>query len=122
MAIALALSPLFVVAAGALLLMLVEAFSKNTGGLALGSALVLFTAAAFAEGVWLFGVEHLGDLSMVAPYLIVDRFTLFFDVILCLGGGIAALLAGKTVRKVVVVPGKLINFVVSQDARVGENA
>jgi leucyl-tRNA synthetase len=35
---------------------------------------------------------------------------------------IAALLAGKTVRKVVVVPGKLINFVVSQDVRVGENA
>jgi leucyl-tRNA synthetase len=35
---------------------------------------------------------------------------------------IAALLIGKTVRKVVVVPGKLINFVVSQDVRIGENA
>jgi leucyl-tRNA synthetase len=35
---------------------------------------------------------------------------------------IAALLTGKTVRKVVVVPGKLINFVVSQDVRIGENA
>jgi NADH-quinone oxidoreductase subunit N len=94
MAIALALSPLLVVAVGALLLMLVEAFSKNAGGLALGSALVLFTAAAFAEGVWLFGVDRLGDLSFIVPYLIVDRFTLFFDIILCLGGGIAALLAG----------------------------
>jgi NADH-quinone oxidoreductase subunit N len=94
MAIALALSPLFVVGIGALLLMLVEAFSKNLNGLALGAALVLFSAAAFAEGVWLFGIEHLGDVSVVAPYIIVDRFTLFFDIILCLGGGIAALLAG----------------------------
>jgi NADH-quinone oxidoreductase subunit N len=94
MEITLALSPLLVVAVGALLLMMVEAFSKNSSGLALGSALVLFSAAAFAGGVWLFGVERLGDLSAVAPWLIIDRFTLFFDIVLCLGGGIAALLAG----------------------------
>ncbi len=94
MAITLALSPLFVVAIGALLLMMVEAFSKNAGGLALGAALVLFSAAAFAAGVWLFGIERLGDLSILSPWLIVDRFTLFFDIVLCLGGGIAALLAG----------------------------
>src|SRR5579872_6081182 len=94
MAIAFALSPLLVVGVGVLLLMLVEAFSKRPSGLALGAAIVLLAAAAFASGVSLSGVEHLGDLSAIAPWLIVDRFTLFFDVILCLGGGIAALLAG----------------------------
>jgi leucyl-tRNA synthetase len=35
---------------------------------------------------------------------------------------IAAILHGKMVRKVVVVPGKLINFVVSQDVRIAEDA
>jgi leucyl-tRNA synthetase len=35
---------------------------------------------------------------------------------------IAAILEGKTIRKVVVVPGKLINFVVSQDVRIGDDA
>src|SRR5271168_4538105 len=94
MNIALALSPLLVVALGALLLMLAEAFSSRQGGLALGAAIVLFTGAAFAAGVWMFGVEHLPESASLAPWLLLDRFTLFFDMILCLGGGLAALLAG----------------------------
>jgi len=101
MPIALALSPLLVVGIGALLLMLVEAFSTRPGapagtpaGLALGAAIVLFTGAAFAGTVWMVGVNDVGDLSSLAPWLIVDSFTLFFDMLLCLGGGIAALLAG----------------------------
>jgi NADH-quinone oxidoreductase subunit N len=94
MNIALALSPLLVVGLGALLLMLAEAFSTRQGGLALGAAIVLFTGAAFAGGVWMFGVEHLPESTSLAPWLLLDRFTLFFDMILCLGGGLAALLAG----------------------------
>jgi NADH-quinone oxidoreductase subunit N len=94
MNIALALSPLLVVALGALLLMLAEAFSTRQGGLALGAAIVLFTGAAFAAGVWMFGVEHLPEAASLAPWLLLDRFTLFFDMLLCLGGGLAALLAG----------------------------
>ena len=104
MNIALALSPLLVVGIGALLLMLAEAFSTNpsrdlagtggTGGLALGATTVLFTSAAFACTVWMVGVENVGDVSAVAPWLILDRFTLFFDITLCLGGGLASLLAG----------------------------
>ena len=94
MNILLALSPLGVVGVGALLLMMVEAFSRRPGGLALGAAMVLFAGAAFAGGVWMFGVEHLPEATSLAPWLLVDRFSLFFDMVLCLGGGLAALLAG----------------------------
>jgi NADH-quinone oxidoreductase subunit N len=94
MSIALALSPLIVVGVAALLLMLVEAFSTKRSGLALGAAIVLFTGGACAGGVWMVGPENIGDVSSLAPWLIFDRFTLFFDMLLCLGAGIAALLAG----------------------------
>ena len=100
MSIALALSPLLVVGIGALVLMLVEAFATKPGaaggarGLALGSAVVLFTGAVFAGALWMVGVDRSDDVSSVAPWLILDSFTLFFDMLLCLGGGIAALLAG----------------------------
>jgi NADH-quinone oxidoreductase subunit N len=100
MSIAIALSPLLAVGLGALLLMLVEAFSTRPGatrsppGLALGAAVVLFTGAMFAATVWMVGVDRVGDVSSVGPWLILDSFTLFFDMLLCLGAGIAALLAG----------------------------
>lgn len=88
-----ALSPLLVVAAGALLLMLAEALSKNKGGLAFGAALVFFAGLCASIGVWLDGVSGV-DNSALAPWLVVDHFTIFFDGMLCLGGMIAALLAG----------------------------
>ncbi len=94
MTIAIALSPLLVVGFGALLLMMAEAFSRRQAGLALGAAAVLFTGATFAGATWLYGVERLTDAGSLAPWLIVDRFSLFFDMLLCLGGGLAALLAG----------------------------
>jgi NADH-quinone oxidoreductase subunit N len=94
MSLALALSPFLVVGLGALLLMLVEAFSTRRGGLALGAAIVLFTGASFAAGVWMFGIDALDEARSVAPWLLLDRFSLFFDMLLCLGGGLAALLAG----------------------------
>jgi NADH-quinone oxidoreductase subunit N len=92
--IALALSPLAVVGIGALLLMLADALSRRGGGLAAGAAIVLLTAASFAIGVWMYGVESLRGVDSLAPWLLVDRFTLFFDILLCTGGALAALLAG----------------------------
>ncbi len=97
----LALSPFFVVGIGALLLMLAEAFSRQAPkgepqadhGLAVGAALVLFTGGAFAGGLWMFGVDHL-DVSGAAPWLLIDRFSFFFDMVICLGAGLAALVAG----------------------------
>ena len=96
MALAFILSPLLVIAGGALLLMLAEAFARpgRRGGLALGTAMIFAAGLAFSVGVWLYGVEDVADRSMVAPWLLIDRFTVFFDGVLCLGGVLAALLAG----------------------------
>jgi NADH-quinone oxidoreductase subunit N len=113
MSVLLAISPLLVVAVGALLLMLTEAFGKpaspegygpdgiivdagagRAGELGLGSAVVLFAGAIAALAVWMVGPEKFDKLDVLLPYLVVDRFTLFFAFVLCLGGGLACLLAG----------------------------
>jgi NADH-quinone oxidoreductase subunit N len=105
-------APLLVVALGALLLMLAEAFgepakaSGTAGGvivdagagrsaeLALGAAVTLFAGALASLALWMVGPEKLEGTAVLAPYLIVDRFTLFLCFTLCLGGALAALLAG----------------------------
>ena len=96
MALAFLLSPLLVLAGGGLLLMLAEAFAKpnRRGGLALGATMIFAAGFAFSLGVWLYGVEDVPERSMLAPWLNIDRFTIFFDGLLCLGGALAALLAG----------------------------
>jgi NADH-quinone oxidoreductase subunit N len=101
------LSPLLLVVLGGMLLMISEAFShgsrreegevRHTGpsaDLALGTAITLFAGAAAALGVWFVGPDTLDGLKDLEPYLTVDRFTLFFTFVLCLGGGLASLLAG----------------------------
>ena len=98
----LGLSPLLIVAVGALLLMLVEALSKlrderlesPSASLAASSAIVMFASAMASIGLWLYGPEKLKVLESLAPYLLIDRFSLFFFVILTLGGGLSCLLAG----------------------------
>ncbi|HXK16197.1 MAG TPA: NADH-quinone oxidoreductase subunit N, partial [Polyangiaceae bacterium] len=40
------------------------------------------------------GPDKFGKLDVLLPYLVVDRFTIFFAFVLCLGGGLACLLAG----------------------------
>jgi NADH-quinone oxidoreductase subunit N len=100
----LAIGPLLVVSIGGMLLMLSEAFARHrpdappeagpSSDLALGTFVTLMAGAIFALALWLVGPDQLGGAKAVAPYLIVDRFTLFFDMVLCLGAGIAALLAG----------------------------
>ncbi len=97
----LVLSPLVVVGAGALLLMLAEAFSgPRPRGVALGAAAVLFAGACTAGGLWMVGAAPFPEaIASLAPWLLVDRFTLFFDMLLCLGGGLSALLAGGYLRE-----------------------
>ena len=109
----LAVSPILAVAVGGLLLMLAEAFGKPvalTGAqagmvstdagagradeLALGSAVVLFAGALISVALWKVGPETIPGVETLAPYLIIDRFSLFFCFLLCLGGGLASLLAG----------------------------
>ncbi|WP_437581692.1 NADH-quinone oxidoreductase subunit N [Sorangium sp. So ce887] len=100
-----AVSPLLVVALGGVLLMLTEAFSHRreeshdrhsgpSSDLALGTAITLLAGAVFSGAVGFVGPETLDGAEALAPYLIIDRFTLFFSFVLCLGGALAALLAG----------------------------
>jgi NADH-quinone oxidoreductase subunit N len=101
----LSISPLLVVVLGGVLLMLAEAFSHHreehdsrsagpSSELALGTAITLFAGAIFAAAVWMYGPEKLDGAQDLAPWLIIDRFTLFFAFTICLGGGLASLLAG----------------------------
>jgi NADH-quinone oxidoreductase subunit N len=99
MALAFVLSPFLVVALGALLLMLVEALSQKKGGLALGCTVVFLAGFMFSVGAWLYGVEDVPDKEMLSPWLVVDRFSIFFDGLLCLGGALASLLAGGYLRE-----------------------
>lgn len=99
MSVLFALSPLLIIAGGAMLLMLVEALSKNKSGFALGAAIVFGAAFAFSIAVWSAGPEKLEGIEILSPWLVVDRFTIFFDALLCLGGALAALLAGGYLRE-----------------------
>jgi NADH-quinone oxidoreductase subunit N len=62
--------------------------------MALGSTIVLFATGLTAAGLWMYGLENLKGLEAVAPWLLLDRFTLFFQMLLCLGSALAALTAG----------------------------
>jgi NADH-quinone oxidoreductase subunit N len=102
----LGLSPLLVVSLGGILLMVSEAFSHSraeegehrhngpSSELSLGTTITLLAGAVFSAAVWFVGPEKLDGARDVAPWLIVDRFTMFFSFVLCLGGALAALLAG----------------------------
>ncbi len=96
------LSPLLVVAAGTVLLMLTEALSRlrldhedsPSASLATLSAITLFASACASAAVWMIGPEKLPELSALVPYLVIDRFSLLFFVVLSLGALMSALLAG----------------------------
>jgi NADH-quinone oxidoreductase subunit N len=108
MPVAFALSPLLVVAVGALLLMLADALStkrtpcpdgsvrtsSGAQGLAVGATIVFVTALALSAAVWLRGVDDVTGAAGLSPWLTIDRFSLFFDATLCLAGALTALLAG----------------------------
>lgn len=92
MLLVLTLAPFLMIGVGALLLMLVEVMSRPRG-MALGATLIFVAGGMSAIALWFYGPENL-DTTSLAPWLSVDRFSLFFDGLLCLGGGLAALLAG----------------------------
>ncbi|HVJ88575.1 MAG TPA: NADH-quinone oxidoreductase subunit N [Labilithrix sp.] len=102
MALAFTLSPLLILVVGALLLMLAESFGPKhdrTAGLALGSTVVFIAGFSFSVGAWLYGVEDIPEREIIAPWLVIDRFTIFFDGLLCLGGALASLLSGGYLRE-----------------------
>jgi NADH-quinone oxidoreductase subunit N len=89
-----ALSPLVVLTFGGLGLMLADSFSKERSDLALGGFLTFLSAAIFAIALWLMGGVPPETAAKVAPHLVLDRFTLFLEATICLGGAISSLLAG----------------------------
>ena len=104
-------APILVVALGALLLMLAEAFGApaktaeagadlsfdptagRSGELAAVASVILFAGAIASLALWWAGAADSASAGL-APYLVMDRFTLFFCFTLCVGGGLAALVAG----------------------------
>lgn len=86
------LSPILVLAFGALVIMMIDAFQETEGGLAMPTALLHLVAAALALALWKQGIPT--DTSVLHGWLVVDKPVLFFEATIALGGGLAALLAG----------------------------
>jgi NADH-quinone oxidoreductase subunit N len=126
-----ALSPLLALGLGGLLLMLAEAFGSPAVGegvnargevidsgagrgaeLGLIASVILFAGAAMSLALWMVGPENLPATSSVAPYLIIDRFTVFFSFLLCLAGGLVALLGGAYLPEHKIERGEFFTLVI----------
>ncbi|MEZ4409871.1 MAG: NADH-quinone oxidoreductase subunit N [Polyangiales bacterium] len=93
MTLLLVLSPMLILAVGALVLMLVDAFQQEEGGLAMPTALVHFVAAAAALALWSRGLPA-DAATVLNGWIAVDRTALFIEATVALGGALASLLAG----------------------------
>jgi NADH-quinone oxidoreductase subunit N len=91
-------SPLLLLVAAGLAIMLVDAFTSERSELALVTASSLFVGAALA-GAMLVGGDVAPAPEVVTRYLAVDELGLFFDVVICVGAGLSALLAGGYLRE-----------------------
>jgi NADH-quinone oxidoreductase subunit N len=91
-------SPLLLLVVAGLSIMVIDAFTKERTELALVTAASLFVAATVA-GVLMLGPEITAAPEVLTRYLAVDRMGLFFDVVICAGAGLSALLAGAYLRE-----------------------
>ncbi|KPK16557.1 MAG: NADH-quinone oxidoreductase subunit N [Myxococcales bacterium SG8_38] len=91
-------SPLLLLVVAGLSIMIIDAFTSDRKELAVVTAVSLFMAAALA-GAMLVGPELAPAPELVTRYLAVDRLGLFFDVVICVGAGLSALLAGGYLRE-----------------------
>ena len=76
-ALLLLLSPILILSVGAVVLMLVDAFQEQEGGLAMPTTLLHFVAAAAALAVWQRGIP--ADQSVLQGWLVVDKTVLFLE-------------------------------------------
>jgi len=86
------LSPILILAVGAVVLMMVDAFQEQEGGLAMPTALLHFVAAACALALWQRGIP--GDQTVLQGWLVVDKTVLFLEATIAVGGALASLAAG----------------------------
>jgi NADH-quinone oxidoreductase subunit N len=91
-------SPLLLLVAAGLAIMLVDAFTKERAELASVTAVSLFVAAALA-GTMLDSGNVAPAPDVITRYLAVDQLALFFDVVICVGAGLSVLLAGGYLRE-----------------------
>jgi len=91
-------SPLLLLVGAGLAIMMVDAFSTERSELALVTAASLFAGAALA-GAMLVGGDVPPAPELVTRYLAIDELGLFFDVVICVGAGLSALLAGGYLRE-----------------------
>jgi NADH-quinone oxidoreductase subunit N len=91
-------SPLLLLIAAGLSIMLIDAFTEDHAELPLVTAVSLFAGAALA-GAMLVSDNLVAAPDMVTRYLAVDRLGFFFDVVICVGAGLSALLAGGYLRE-----------------------
>jgi NADH-quinone oxidoreductase subunit N len=91
-------SPLLLLLIAGLSIMVLDAFSSDRAGLPIVTAVSLFTGAALA-GAMLVGPDVAPTPEAVTRYLAVDKLGLFFDVVICVGAGLSALLAGGYLRE-----------------------
>lgn len=91
------LLPIVILTVGGFAMMLVDAFQQEEGGLSVPTSMLHFAAAAAALALWPYAGSAT-DLvrAQVAfnGWLAFDRTTLFLDIVIALGGGLASLLAG----------------------------
>jgi len=92
------ISPLLLLLVAGLSIMVIDSFTSDRAELAVVSAVSLFVAAALA-GVMLVGDQPAAAPEAVTRYIAVDRLGLFFDVVICVGAGLSALLAGGYLRE-----------------------
>ncbi len=90
-------APLLLLVAAGLSIMLIDAFSKDRAGLALTTAMSLFAAATISGAVAVRG--DFGAPEQITRYLAIDQLGLFFDVVICVGAGLSALLAGGYLKE-----------------------
>ena len=91
-------APLVLLVAAGLCVMLVDAFAKDRGELALVSTASLFAAAAVGGSLLATGTIPEAP-PLVTRYIAVDQLGLFFDVVICVGAGLSTLLAGGYLRE-----------------------
>ncbi|MGB8329581.1 MAG: NADH-quinone oxidoreductase subunit N, partial [Polyangiales bacterium] len=91
-------SPLLLLVVAGLSIMLVDVFTEERTELPLVTAVSLFAGAALAGAMLVSG--NLAEApELVTRYLAVDQMGLFFDVVICVGAGLSALLAGGYLRE-----------------------
>ncbi|MEM7437357.1 MAG: NADH-quinone oxidoreductase subunit N [Myxococcota bacterium] len=91
------IAPLIVLVVAGLVIMLVDAFTQARAVLAPLTSIALFGAAWVALRVA--GAADVPAPELITRYLAVDQLGFFFDVVICVGGGLCALLAGGYLKE-----------------------